>query len=161
MLAIGSVAPDIDAEGSEGRFRLSERAGHLCTVLYFFPKAFTPGCTRETKTFRDNYAELRIAGAAVVGVSTDDPETQCKFAESTNATFPIVSDRDGAISRGYDVRWPIIGFSQRVTYILSPTREVLAAFHHELQIDKHRDDVLVFVDALHRKRAESGPSSAK
>ena len=97
MLALGSLAPEIDAESSDGPFRLSRRGGPLCTVVYFFPKAFTPACTRETLSFRDNYGELVLAGAALVGVSTDNRETQCKFAESTQTPFPIVSDPAGAV----------------------------------------------------------------
>jgi thioredoxin-dependent peroxiredoxin len=152
MLAIGSHAPEIDAQGSAGRFVLSAEAGRLCTVVYFFPKAFTPGCTRETARFRDNYMELRLAGAAVVGVSTDAHDTQCRFAQSMDAQFPIVADTDGAIARAYDVRWPIVGLAQRVTYIVSPERIVVAAFHHEIQATQHVDDVLRFVDGLVRAR---------
>ncbi len=152
MLAVGSVAPDIDADSSEGRFCLSARPPGLCTVVYFFPKAFTPGCTRETMTFRDNYGELAMAGASIVGVSTDDVETQCKFANSVDAQFPVVGDPGGSIARAYDVRWPLVGLAKRVTYILSPARVVLAVFRHELDIGKHRDDVLAFVDAMLRKR---------
>jgi len=160
MLAIGTTAPDIDAEASGGRFRLSARTGHLCTVVYFFPKAFTPGCTKETKTFRDNYAELSLAGAALVGVSTDSAETQCRFAESISVQFPIVADRDGAITSAFDVKWPILGIARRVTYVLDPERVVLAAFHHELDIERHRDDVLRFVDELYEKRVATVAASA-
>src|SRR4051812_6038433 len=104
MLTVGSTAPDIDAIDHRGLpFRLADHEGALCTVVYFFPKAFTPGCTRETQTFRDNYAELQLAGASVVGVSTDDGETQCKFAESVGAPFPMIGDADGAITKAYDV----------------------------------------------------------
>jgi peroxiredoxin len=152
MLAVGSAAPEIEAESSEGPFRLSAKTGHLCTVIYFFPKAFTPGCTRETATFRDNYGELALAGAALVGVSSDDRETQCRFAESLSTPFPVVSDPGGRIARAYDVRWPIVGLAKRVTYVVSPARVVLAVFRHEIQIGKHLDDVLVFVDDLLRKR---------
>lgn len=152
MLAVGTQAPEIDADASDGRFVLSAQKSTLCTVVYFFPKAFTPGCTKETISFRDNYNELRIAGAGVVGVSTDRRDTQCKFAESLTVTFPIVSDHDGTIARAYDVRWPIIGVAKRVTYIVSPARSILAAFHHEISIDKHRDDVIRFVDELYRAK---------
>jgi peroxiredoxin len=155
MLAIGSLAPEIDAEASGGRFRLSEQKSRLCTVLYFFPKAFTPGCTAETGRFRDNYPELRIAGAAVAGVSRDNHDTQCRFAKSLEVQFPILSDSDGAIARAYDVRWPIIGLAKRVTYVIGPERTILAAFHHEILIEKHRDEVLRFVDDLYRKRAHA------
>jgi peroxiredoxin len=161
MLAVGSTAPDIDAEGSGGRFRLADTAHNLCSVIYFFPKAFTPGCTKETAGFRDNYTELLLAGAALVGVSTDDRETQCKFAESLSAPFPVVSDPDGAIARAYDVLWPLVGLAKRVTYVVSPAREILAAFHHEILIEKHRDDVLLFVDELFRRRAAGVNASAR
>src|SRR5689334_242822 len=113
MLRVGDVAPAIDATTTLGeRFVLSDQQG-LCTVLYFFPKAFTPGCTKETRSFTNNHAELALAGATVVGVSTDDYETQCAFAKSLQATFPILADADGSISRAYDVLWPILGVPKR------------------------------------------------
>ena len=153
MLTVGSLAPEIESNDQHGRpFRLSEQEHRLCTVIYFFPKAFTPGCTRETETFRDNYSELRLAGAALAGVSTDDPTTQCKFAASLKAEFPMLADHKGEIAKAYDVRWPLIGIAQRVTYIVGPGQRILCAFHHELRIQRHRDDVLAFVDGLYLAR---------
>lgn len=150
MLRVGDQAPQIDAPTSLGtRFVLSEQDG-LCTVLYFFPKAFTPGCTRETKYFRDNHVELLLAGATVVGVSTDDLATQCSFAESLRAPFPMIADADQSISRSYDVLWPIVGLARRVTYVVSPQRVVEAVFHHELKVEEHRNDVLRFVNQKFR-----------
>jgi peroxiredoxin Q/BCP len=152
LLPVGSVAPEIDAETSTGaRFRLSEQQG-LCTVVYFFPKAFTPGCTRETATFRDNYAELRLARAELVGVSTDDLATQCSFASSLAAPFPMIGDKGGAISKAFDVTWPLLGVAKRVTYVIGPGRVIVSVFRHELLIGRHRDDVLGTVDALYRGR---------
>jgi peroxiredoxin len=151
MLKVGDRAPEIDAVGSDGqRFVLSEQGG-LCTVIYFFPKAFTPGCTAETKTFRDNYVELALAGASVVGVSTDDQPTQCRFASELRAPFPILGDAGGAIGRAYGVLWPIVGLARRVTFVVSPERVIEAVFHHELAIQAHRDDVLRFVDEKLRR----------
>jgi len=151
MLNVGDVAPPIDAPGSDGkRFVLYEQGG-LCTVIYFFPKAFTPGCTTETKTFRLNFTELELAGATVVGVSTDDTQTQCRFADSIGVPFPIVGDPERSICRAYDVLWPLVGLAQRVTYVVGPPqggsgRVVEAVFHHEFKIGAHRDDVLRFVN---------------
>lgn len=146
MLKVGDVAPVIDAVTSTGsRFVLAEQAG-LCTVVYFFPKAFTPGCTVETKSFRDSYVELEIAGASIVGVSTDDPATQCDFARSLKAPFPMIGDKDSAISRAYDVLWPLLGVAKRVTYVISAEQRIEAVFHHELDMKGHRDDVLRFVN---------------
>ena len=164
MLKVGDAAPPIDAMGSDGkRFVLHEQTG-LCTVIYFFPKAFTPQCTAETKEFRKHYVEVELAGAALVGVSTDDRDTQCRFAGEMGAPFPLLGDHDLAVSRAYDVLWPLIGIAHRVTYIVAPVTSALSAapatsgaggkpawtveavFRHELDVGAHRDEVLRFVN---------------
>jgi peroxiredoxin len=153
VLKPGDIAPDIDAIASDGtRFRLSEQATKLCTVVYFFPKAFTPGCTAETKRFRDNFPELSLAGASIVGISTDDHDTQCSFADSLRAPFPMIGDADKKISSAYGVLWPLIARPKRITFIVNPLRTIEAVFQHEVQIAKHRDDVLRWVDQLYRNR---------
>jgi peroxiredoxin len=154
VLKPGDNAPDFDARDSSGnRFRLAEQATKLCTVIYFFPKAFTPGCSRETKRFRDNYAELGQAGATIVGISTDDHDTQCRFAESLRAPFPMIGDHDKKIATAYGVLWPVLGRPRRVTFIVNSRRIIEAAFQHELQISKHLDDVLQHVERMQRDRS--------
>jgi len=156
MLKVGDPAPPIDAVASDGaRFVLDEQPG-LCTVIYFFPRAFTPGCTAETKGFRKDFMELDLAGVSVVGVSTDAPETQCAFAESLGVPFPIIGDVGRTICRAYDVLWPLIGVAHRVTYVVGPRpdgapgRVIEAVFRHELRVQALRDEVLRFVDAKFR-----------
>jgi thioredoxin-dependent peroxiredoxin len=145
MLKVGEIAPEIRAVTTDGStFVLSKQAG-LCTIVYFYPRAFTPNCTTETRRFRDNYTELTLAGASIVGVSTDDGKTQCRFAEEMRTPFPLIADHDKAISAAYDVLWPLLGMAKRVTYIIGADRTVLAQFRHELQVAKHRDEVLRFV----------------
>lgn len=168
MLAVGDIAPPIDTVASDDkRFVLYEEEG-LVTVLYFFPKAFTPGCTTMTKAFSSNTVELDLASANVVGISTDDSSTQCAFARSVGARFPILPDPDRSICRAYDVLWPVVGLARRVTYVIgprmaggpgeAPRRVIEAVFHHELRIGAHRDDVLRFVDArLRARRAQPQP----
>jgi peroxiredoxin len=157
MLPVGSIAPEIDAETSTGvRFRLSKQDG-LCTVVYFFPKAFTPGCTREATTFKENYGELRLSRAEVIGVSTDSHATQCAFANSLKVPFPMIGDNDGAIAKAYAVSWPLVSVAKRVTYVIDAARVIRGVFRHEVRIDKHRDDVLALVDQLFReRRAQDG-----
>jgi peroxiredoxin len=153
VLSAGDLAPEINATASDGhRFRLSAQSARLCTVIYFFPKAFTPGCTKETMRFRDNFAELEIAGASVVGISTDDHETQCAFADSLRAPFPMIADADKRISTAYGVLMPLIRIPRRVTFIVNPLRTIDAVFEHNIQIAKHRDDVLRHVDQMYRAR---------
>jgi len=147
VLKVGDHAPEIDAVTSTGeRFVLSAQTA-ICTVVYFFPKAFTPGCTRETRNFTENHNELVLAGASIVGVSTDDGETQCEFARQTGATFPLVSDAGKRIGKAYDVLFPLIGIAKRVTYVIGADRTILAVFHDGFEVEPHRDGVLAFVHA--------------
>jgi len=147
----GQRAPEIDAVSTQGeRWVLSQQRG-LCTVIYFFPKAFTPGCTAETKMFRDNYVELMLAGANLVGVSTDDERTQCDFASSTRAPFPILPDAGRKICKDYDVLWPVLGVARRYTFVVGPGLVIDSVFHHELQVGRHRDDVLRRVNELFKR----------
>lgn len=146
-LKVGDQAPEIDAQTSDGsRFVLSQQEG-LCTVVYFYPKAFTPICTMETAFFRENYNEIALAGANIVGVSTDPADTQCKFARASHLNFPLIADVDKRITKAYGVLWPVLGVAQRFTFVVSPEMRIDAIFHHELSAEKHRDDVLRFVHA--------------
>ncbi|WP_437792937.1 peroxiredoxin [Sorangium sp. So ce693] len=150
MLKVGERAPEIDTLAIDGqRFVLSAQGG-LCTVVYFFPKAFTPDCTVEAQLFRDNHAEIALAGASIVGVSTDDHTTQCRFAEAQQVPYPMIADRDRSVCRAYGVLWPLIGLARRITYVITPALEIAAVFHHEFQARKHRDDVLSFIDKRFR-----------
>jgi peroxiredoxin len=153
MLKVGDTAPPVDAVASDGKRFALYAQDSLCTVIYFFPKAFTPHCTAETKEFRKHYVELELAGATLVGVSTDDRDTQCRFASELGAPFPMVPDRDRSICRAYDVLWPLIGIAHRITYVVAPKHPgppswtVEAVFRHEFDVGAHRDEVLRFVNA--------------
>jgi serine/threonine-protein kinase len=164
MLRPGDLAPEIDAPASQGgRFKLSEQRGKLCTVVYFFPKAFTPGCTLEATRFRDNYPELALAGATLVGVSADKHDTECNFASSLRLPFPLIGDHDKAICRAYDTLWPVLGLTKRVTYIINPLRVIEGVVHQEIDIGQHRNEVLRVMDRLQRSRRTSlaPPSSGR
>jgi thioredoxin-dependent peroxiredoxin len=156
-LKVGDKAPEISAKTNQGTtFVLSEQKG-LCTVVYFFPKAFTPHCTRETRTFTDNFNELLLAGANLVGVSTDAFDTQCRFATEMHTPFPLIADSDKLIARTYGVLWPLVGLARRYTFVIGPDMTIEAIFHHEIDVMQHRDDVLLFVHA--RFEAERPPVS--
>lgn len=84
-------------------------------VLYFFPKAFTPGCDREAALFQKNYAELKSRGIEVVGVSRDSLETQSRYCQEKSLEFPVVADEDGSIARLYGVLTSA-GYANRVSF---------------------------------------------
>ncbi|HVX44237.1 MAG TPA: thioredoxin-dependent thiol peroxidase [Mycobacteriales bacterium] len=91
-LAVGDPAPDFSLPDADGRtVELVSFRGRK-VLLYFYPAAMTPGCTKEAVDFRDNLAELSAAGYDVVGISPDQPEKLAKFRDSEQLTFPLLSD---------------------------------------------------------------------
>jgi peroxiredoxin Q/BCP len=142
MLKLNQPAPDFQSRTTSGNdFRLSDLRGKP-VALFFFPKAFTAGCTLETKQFRDAYQEIQSLGAELVGISTDNHQTQCEFASSLGVPYPMIADESGAIAGLYQVLWPLFGVSRRVTYLLDGQGIVRGVFHHELMIGKHKNQVL-------------------
>lgn len=151
MLKVGDKVPDFSVETTAGQaFTLSEHRGKIL-VVYFFPKAFTPGCTRESKRFRDAYPDYKALDCEVLGVSVDDHATQCEFAESMRVTFPMAADKDKKLSRLFGVLWPILGIDRRVTFVVDGEGVVRGVFSHEFQILKHLDESLALVRELHAK----------
>ncbi len=93
-LAEGDPAPDFTLPDSEGNpVSLSDFRGQS-VVVYFYPAAGTPGCTKQACDFRDNLAQLNDAGYQVLGISPDKPEKLAKFVENEKLTFPLLSDPD-------------------------------------------------------------------
>jgi peroxiredoxin Q/BCP len=133
MLEVGEVAPDF-AVGSETLYGLLAKGP---AIVYFFPRAFTPGCTRESIAFGEAFDRLSTKGCTVVGVSTDDQAKSDAFRKSLSLPFALVGDADGTIARAYRVRWPILGFAQRVTYVIGPDRRVTQARHQERRAEQH------------------------
>jgi thioredoxin-dependent peroxiredoxin len=142
VLHVGAIAPEFEAQSSDGRtLRLSQLRGKA-VVLYFYPKAFTPICTVETRRFRDSYAELTSLGAEVVGVSADDIGVQCEFGRREQVAFPLLADSGGRIAAAYGVLWPALSRARRVTFVLDEEGTVELVAWHEFQVSKHLDEVL-------------------
>lgn len=147
MLKVGDTAPDFTAVDCQGRtVSLSDFRGRR-TVLFFFPKAFTLGCTIENRAFRDNHALIRSLGAELIGVSVDSVKRQCEFAERENIRFTLIGDESKAIGRAYGVLWPVLDVDRRVTFILDEGGRVEHVIHHEIRVYRHLDDVLAWLRA--------------
>jgi len=103
MLKVGDKAPDIQLHTDSGEdFRLSDMKGKR-VVLYFYPKADTPGCTVEACEFRDGIAGFKKKGTAVIGISPDKPSAQAKFKEKYDLPFTLLADQDKAAAEAYGV----------------------------------------------------------
>lgn len=151
MITVGKKAPAFSVKTTNGEQVTNETYRGKILVLYFFPKAFTTGCTIESKQFRDAAPELRDSGAEVVGVSVDSLERQCEFAKSIQADFAMIGDDDRAVSKAFDVLWPLIGKAQRVTYVIDGEGIVRGVFHHEVRVGKHLEDVRALIKQLASK----------
>jgi len=146
MLKIGEAAPDFTARSTSGQTISLRGLRGKPVVIYFFPKAFTMGCTIETRQFRDGYDELRQLGAEVIGISSDKYDLQCRFASDNQLPFPLLADDDKRICEAYGVLWPLIKLPQRITFVVDEEGIVQAVFHHEVQISRHLDDVRQFLE---------------
>ena len=101
QLTPGDHAPDLDLTDSHGdRVTLDDLRGRR-TVVYFYPKAFTPGCTTEACDFRDNESALADRGYRVLGISADTPDTLADFAQTYALPFPLLSDPGSRTARAW------------------------------------------------------------
>jgi peroxiredoxin Q/BCP len=160
MISVGDQAPDFAAVDCQGHpVRLADYRGRR-TVLFFFPKAFTPGCTIENRAFRDNHALIRSLGAELIGVSVDTVQRQCEFAEKENLRFALIGDESKEIGRAYGVLWPLLNVDRRATFIIDPEGRVENVIHHELRVYRHLDDVLAWLREHPLAAASAAPTSA-
>lgn len=136
-LSVGDAAPTFKAKTHDGlNFDLSSRKGQW-TVLYFYPKAGTPGCTKQACAFRDNIDKIRAQGADVFGISSDTVEDQAKFHAEHKLTFVLLADRDAKVVNLYGTKMPIMKMSKRWTFLIDP----------ELKIRQIGKDVDPVIDA--------------
>lgn len=142
----GDQLPDLDVTLHTGeRARLSELAGGGALVVFFYPRAFTGGCTAQACHFRDLGAEFAAAGATRVGVSRDDVDTQARFAGKHGFDYPLISDPDGAVARAFGAKRPGPLVSKRQTYVLDADLRVLGVISSETDMERHADDALGLV----------------
>jgi peroxiredoxin Q/BCP len=135
---LGKPAPLFTAKNQDGKeFKLESRKGQGYTVLFFYPKAGTPGCTKQACAFRDSVKVIRGQGAQVFGISTDGVEQQKKFHDEHKMTFDLLSDVDSKIVQQYNLKMPVVNMAKRQTFILDSG----------LVIRKHFEDVDPALDA--------------
>ena len=133
-LSVGAKAPDFKARASIGgkqfNFVLADALKKGPVVLYFYPAAFTPGCTIEAHNFADAMDDFEKLGATVIGVSHDTIQTLDKFSlTECRSKFPVAADADASIMKGYDsVSRGDPEYAQRTSYVISPAGQVLFTY---------------------------------
>lgn len=137
-VGVGDVAPDFSLQSQTGEtVTLAQFKGQKPVVLYFYPKDDTPGCTAEACSFRDSYAAFTDAGAEVIGVSADSPESHKKFADKYNLPFTLLSDGGDAVRKAYGVPPTLWVLPGRVTYVIDAEGVVQHVFDSQFNATAH------------------------
>jgi peroxiredoxin Q/BCP len=151
VVAVGQPAPLFQLKAQDGKeISLAARQGKGWTVLYFYPKAGTPGCTKQACAFRDSVQAIRNQNAEVYGISTDDVKDLLAFHQKHKLSFTLLSDLVAKVTEAYGVKMPVLKMAKRWTFIIDPTLVVR-------QIDDDVDpalDAQRVVEALKHLQAE-------
>ena len=151
-LKVGARAPDFTTTGALAgkpfKVHLRDQLKKGPVVLYFFPKAFTKGCTLEAHAFSDATAEFKKAGASVIGMSADDLPTLQKFSvEECRNAFPVATATP-ATQKAYDVAWAEHpGLTTRTSYVIARNGKIVMV-HDDLDFSQHVAKTLAAVKAL-------------
>jgi thioredoxin-dependent peroxiredoxin len=146
-LDIGEKAPDFTAPaalaGTQFKFSLAESLSKGPVVLYFFPAAFSAGCSIEAHEFAEATEKFAALGATVIGVSTDDIDTQVKFSmQACQGKFAVASDSGKTVIKSYDAAMMILpDYANRVSYLIAPDNSIVYNYQ-SLNPSKHVEKTL-------------------
>jgi len=146
----GAKAPDFSTDaslaGKEFKFSLADALKKGPVVLYFYPAAFTPGCTVEAHEFAEATAKFKHLGATVIGVSHDPIEKLDRFSVSEcRNKFAVASDADGGIMKAYDSVLPDHPeYANRTSYVIAPSGQIIYSYT-AMNPDKHVENTLAAV----------------
>lgn len=159
----GDAAPGFSADAALGgkafRFKLADALAKGPVVLYFFPKAFTSGCTIEAHAFAEATPRFRALGATVIGVSADDIATLQRFSvEACRNQFAVAADAGAGAIRAYDAAssWSR-DMAARVSYVIDTSGRIVFV-HDSMSPQGHISETLKVVERLSRQRAAGGPA---
>jgi thioredoxin-dependent peroxiredoxin len=146
QIRTGDTVPEFELPDQTGTIRsLTSLLADGPVVLFFYPAAMTPGCTKEACHFRDLAAEFAAAGGTRVGISTDPVAKQAKFADIQNFDYTLLSDADGKVAARFGVKRGLLGKLmpvKRTTFVIDTDRTVLEVISSEISMDTHADKAL-------------------
>ena len=139
-LSVGNLAPDFTLQDSDGNsYSLSSYKEKNPVIIYFYPKAGTPGCTKQACGIRDSFSKFKENDIVVLGISVDSKESIKEFIKDNNLNFPLLSDENKEVSKAYGVL-NNIGVDSRITFIVDKQGNI-ANILRDVDVETHADDV--------------------
>lgn len=139
-LSVGNPAPDFTLQDSDGKsYSLSSYKENNPVIIYFYPKAGTPGCTKQACGIRDSFSKFKENEIVVLGVSVDSKESIKEFINDNRLNFPLLSDENKEVSKAYGVL-NNIGLDSRITFIVNK-QGIIANILRDVDVETHADDV--------------------
>ncbi len=153
----GDLAPDVEfLTHTDGPISLRRYRGKKAVVVYFYPKNYTPICTRQACAFRDMHHDFVESGAVVIGVSSDSEQSHHSFARSHNLPFILVSDVDDNLRKTFGVPKTMGVLPGRVTYVIDKQSIVRRIFNAQFSGEGHAEEALKIVHELVRESSDKG-----
>jgi peroxiredoxin Q/BCP len=147
MPEVGQAAPNfIGITDEEKELELSSLRGNI-VILFFYPRAYTSGCTKEACSFRDNKIRLTGIGAKVIGVSTDSVKRQAGFKSKHALSYPLIADADKKLVDLYGVKTMGIGTAKRVTFLIDQ-EGIIRYIWPKVKVTGHVDEILAKIEEL-------------
>jgi len=140
----------LDQDGN--KVSLKDFAGKT-VVLFFYPKADTPGCTVEACGFRDTYKKLQATGAVILGISADASEKQKKFEKKFSLPYPLLADTDKKVCEAFGVIQEKSMYGKkymgiaRMTFVIAPTGKI-QRIYEKVKPDGHAEEVLAYLKSM-------------
>jgi len=146
-LAIGAKAPEITAPDENGKpVDFAKVYAQGLTLVYFYPKASTPGCTAQACSLRDGIADLKADGVTILGVSHDTAEAQKSFKEKYRLPFTLIADHEGKVIKAFGVPTIVFGIAKRQSFLIKDGKVVWRSLSAETK--DHAEEVRKAVEAL-------------
>ncbi len=148
-LKINQPAPDFSLPSTNGEvFCLSQNQKNKPCILYFYPKDFTPGCTKEACQFRDSFEYFRGLEIDVYGISKDNIDSHIKFKEKYRLSFDLLADTDGKVTKLYKATIPLVNISNRISYLLNKEHKISSVYRGFFAAGNHPKSMVDAVKSL-------------
>lgn len=142
-MKVGEKVPDISLSDQKGEdFSFEQLVGEKSFVVFFYPKDFTPGCTKEACSFRDSYQDFKKLGAEVIGISADSHESHSKFARKYDLPYIFLSDENKKAREAFGVKPNLLGLLPgRETFVFDKNGKLIHKFN-SMNAGRHMPEAL-------------------